>query len=144
MHKSFFSMVVMAAVVLLSSQASATTRPIKPVSYASLANSCAAAGGQSWGSAGSSYGCTKNNCDGKGGTCGVQCEKGKCHGVTPIVAGNAPSTVFGVLNPKPQQSRGPGPGLLDNPAGLSSQGGPSTTGRPAAPAGAAPAGGGLR
>jgi hypothetical protein len=92
------------------------------------------------------YGCTKNNCDGKGRTCGVQCNNGKCHGVTPtIVAGNAsgPTTVVGVLNPKTQPSQGTGPGLLDNPAGLSSQG-PSMTGRPAAPAGAAPAGGGLR
>ena len=96
MHKKNFAMAVMAAVALLSSEASAATVSIKPVSFNSLANSCQAAGGQSWGSAGGAYGCTKNNCDGKGGTCGVQCDKGKCHGVTPIVAGNAPKpTVSG-------------------------------------------------
>lgn len=57
-------------------------------SQAQLKSACDAAGGTFGTDAEAGfdtggYGCTKNNCDGKGGKCVVSCEGGKCHGSTP-------------------------------------------------------------
>jgi hypothetical protein len=59
---------------------------------------------------GSRFGCTKNNCDGKGGKCGVYCSKGgnECQGITP--AKRTPGqkwTLNGVLKFSPAASGPP-------------------------------------
>ncbi len=48
-----------------------------------IAASCEASGGSYWSNL-DRYGCTKSNCDGKGGDCLVSCDNdGKCIGSTP-------------------------------------------------------------
>jgi len=61
-------------------------------SASSLAGSCAANGGsfsESNDLGFHNYSCTKSNCDGKGGTCSVNCGDKGCTGVTPMLLGNA-------------------------------------------------------
>lgn len=53
------------------------------------------------------YSCIKQNCDGKGGYCGVECNKGKeCTGATPSLEAGPRSNPLQIL--RPQLSRSPG------------------------------------
>lgn len=99
MRRRLIAIMTIATVALFTSEAWAATTKIKTVSKDSLAASCNAAGGTSIGfNAG--YGCTKSNCDGKGGTCAVHCNSSGCYGHTPIVAPKG-RTVGGVLGQQP-------------------------------------------
>ncbi len=77
----------------------ADANKVKPLANhgpADVAQACSSSGGKYWSHANGSYGCYKANCDGKGGTCSVDCNKNhECTGYTPIVAGGA----GGGLNP---------------------------------------------
>jgi hypothetical protein len=95
MRRGLIAIMAIATVALFASEASAKGFPIKKVSKESLDGSCKAAGGTSWGG-GSGYGCDVRNCDGKGGYCGVHCNKSGCYGHTPVVAPKG-RTVGGVL-----------------------------------------------
>jgi len=56
---------------------------------------------------GGDYSCIKQNCDGKGGYCGVECNKEKeCTGTTPSLEAGPRSTPLQIL--RPQLSRSPG------------------------------------
>jgi hypothetical protein len=83
-------------------------------------------------SGGSSYSCTKYNCDGKGGNCSVNCQKGKCTGTTPLQhVGQL--TLTQALTLSPGTRGGPPPaGPLESGPGGTPQG-PSSPGatRPA-------------
>ncbi len=63
--------------------------PLADHGAADVAKACAASSGTYWSHANGTYGCYKENCDGKGGTCSVDCKNGKCTGYTPVVAGGA-------------------------------------------------------
>lgn len=98
-----------------------------------IAGACANAGGsfQIHEDAGG-YGCTKKNCDGKGGDCHVSCDNGgNCQGSTParIIT---PVTMLGLLqngnNVYYQQSEPSGA-----PPSLSGGGGAGVAAAPAAP-----------
>jgi purine nucleoside permease len=69
-------------------------RPLANHGPADVAQACSSSGGSYWSNAiTGDYGCSTENCDGKGGTCTVDCNKNhQCYGSTPIVAG-------GTLNP---------------------------------------------
>lgn len=86
MRRRLIAILTIATVALFASEAWTKSFPIKRVSKDSLAGSCEAAGGTSIGFSGGGYGCTKNDCDGKGGTCAVHCNKSGCYGHTPIVS----------------------------------------------------------
>jgi hypothetical protein len=116
-----------------------------------VASACSKAGGSSWSNL-DSYGCTKKNCDGKGGDCSVSCnDKGQCVGQTPPsrVAGATLGQVLGIKvsgggSPAAEQSQGPrkpsvitGGNILDGSSGFGAQG-PAATGSPLG-GGAAPA-----
>jgi hypothetical protein len=68
---------------------------------ADVNKACKAAGGVPNGN-NDVYGCTKDNCDGKGGYCGVQCDKGtgECKGTTPTRTAGSNSDPFQVLRPE--------------------------------------------
>jgi hypothetical protein len=96
---------------------------------------CKSAGGSFWSNS-SGYGCSKNNCDGKGGTCDVICHEGKCVGVTPIQhAGQL--TLPQVLTLPSSARRGPpSPGMLETSPSGPNQGPPGVgTPKPTAPPG---------
>jgi len=73
-----------------------------------VAGACADADGEFFPSNdGGTYGCIKQNCDGKGGYCGVQCNKsGECTGTTPSLEAGPNNNPLQIL--KPQLSRSPG------------------------------------
>ena len=96
MRRGLIAIMTIATVALFASEAWAKSFPIARVSKDSLASSCQAAGGTSIGFGGGGYGCTTNNCDGKGGTCAVHCNTSGCYGHTPIVSPKG-VTVDGVL-----------------------------------------------
>jgi hypothetical protein len=68
---------------------------------ADVNKACKAAGGVPSGN-NDVYGCIKDNCDGKGGYCGVQCDKsaGECKGTTPTRTAGSNSDPFQVLRPE--------------------------------------------
>ena len=75
------------------------------VTPVALGRACSNAGG-SFNSNPTGYSCEKKNCNGRGGTCGVYCNKdGKCDGETPPIktspgsgrAGDTKNTVEGAL-----------------------------------------------
>lgn len=68
---------------------------------AEIKSTCASSGGNYYSNL-DGYGCMKENCDGKGGLCGVVCKNdGKCEGSTPsITSVPAPKGLKGILNPK--------------------------------------------
>ena len=70
-------------------------------SRSEIKSTCAKAGADYYSNL-DGYGCIKNDCDGKGGTCGVVCENnGKCTGSVPIVKGAPPlGGIKGILKPK--------------------------------------------
>jgi hypothetical protein len=118
MRRRLIALMTIASFTLIASEAwAAKSQPIKRVSESSLKQSCEAAGGSSW-STGGGYGCTKDNCDGKGGTCGVQCGKSGCTGVTPIRSPKG-ATVGGVLGQQPgaTATRNPPPPPNSNATG---------------------------
>lgn len=119
---------------LAADTATARTFPIKFVNETGLVAACNKAGGQSWGG-GNHYGCTKTCAPGK--LCGVECENGKCKGSTPDrirgaqdLGGILTSLGFITAPAKPPRTDGIlGSGILDNGAGVGSQG-PAGTGSP--------------
>ena len=103
-----------------------------------LQKACGAAGGTFGTDAevglGSGYGCTKKNCDGKGGTCAVSCDNGKCWGSTPTRIG--PTTIIGILQNGDRiihqhgQAVGAVPGSMSDSVSLCRNAGHLLTGRP--------------
>jgi len=74
-----------------------------------VAGACADANGEFFPSArgGGNYSCVKENCDGKGGYCGVECnQKKECTGTTPNLETGPRSNPLQIL--RPQLSRSPG------------------------------------
>jgi hypothetical protein len=74
-----------------------------------VAGACADVDGEFFPSSagGGSYSCIKQNCDGKGGYCGVECNnKGECEGTTPSLEAGPRSNPLQIL--RPQLSRSPG------------------------------------
>ncbi|EZQ17830.1 hypothetical protein CF98_33390 [Halopseudomonas bauzanensis] len=69
----------------LPAQADAIRPLSQKVSAAQLSSACSQNGGNfSLHEDGGGYGCRKDNCDGKGGTCQIACTNdGVCHGQTP-------------------------------------------------------------
>jgi hypothetical protein len=61
-----------------------------------IKSACDTAGGVYY-EVGSVYGCGKENCDGKGGHCSVECNTGKCTGQTPIRLAQLASGVNGLV-----------------------------------------------
>jgi hypothetical protein len=80
-------------VTFAATPASADDRKIAPVSPAQLQSACNKAGGlwsppSGTGEIEGAYGCSKSNCDGKGGTCIVSCDGNQnCIGSTPMQLG---------------------------------------------------------
>ena len=108
MRRRLIAIMTIATVALFASEAWTKSFPIKRVSKESLAESCQAAGGKSIGFGGGGYGCSKENCDGKGGGCSVHCNKSGCYGDTPIVAPKD-VTADGVLGNQPGVTVTPNP-----------------------------------
>ena len=96
---SLLSIVLM----LLLTAEPALAAPISPVAADELASSCAKAGGEFFhiSRAGrNSWSCEKKNCDGKGGTCSVDCDESgditTCEGTTPaaLTGGQTPLSLL--------------------------------------------------
>jgi hypothetical protein len=115
-----------------------------------IATACAKAGGKSWSNL-DSYGCKKENCDGKGQgdahTCQVSCQEKtkKCKGQTParLAGGKTLRQVLGVkVSGVASPTRDPNPprkppvmtggNILDGGSGFGTQG-PASTGAPLSP-----------
>lgn len=63
------------------------------------------------------YSCIKQNCDGKGGYCGVECNKGKeCTGTTPSLEAGPRNSPLQILRPQLRGSPGEqaGADMIDN------------------------------
>lgn len=109
-------------------------------SQAAVGAACTKAGGTSWGIGlqGQTYGCSKQNCDGKGGTCTVVCQTNtsECSGSTPSRTAPPPGK-YDVLKVLTYSlARPPGTGLLEpspgtSPHGPSGPGAPKPTAPPA-------------
>lgn len=108
-----------------------------------VADACGNAGGRYWSNL-DGYGCDKQNCDGKGGYCGVSCKNdGTCEGGTPqqLVRGRSFKNLNQVLGTS-VATQPPGGTPVGPPAGgiLDSRPGFSTTGpAPVGSGGGAPA-----
>ena len=132
------------------------------VSKTRLGNACTNVGGApTTGIGGGGYGCKKENCDGKGGTCTVKCTKeGVCEGTTPgrvAGGGKLKGTVGQVLGNSVAEKtptgaadvtiKRQGPvksGILEQGPAFGTTG-PAATGSPArAPSSGSPTGGALR
>lgn len=102
-------------------------------SQAAVGSACTKAGGTSWGLGlnGQTYGCSKNNCDGKGGTCTVVCNTAtnECSGSTPSRTAPAPGKYDLLKVLTYSLARPPGTGLLEPSPGTSPHG-PSGPGTP--------------
>jgi hypothetical protein len=88
MRKYFTILAALAALVSVPGYVSADSVVLSNlISKATLAQSCEKAGGTpTSGNGPGGYGCKKENCDGKGGTCTVKCERyGVCTGTTPAL-----------------------------------------------------------
>lgn len=96
-------------ILLIASSADAVeTRPLqKKYSKQHVFAACERAGG-SWSAySNGGYGCTKANCDGKGGDCVVDCKKdGSCIGVTPTRQRKGRESPLQILRPIPSPTRG--------------------------------------
>jgi hypothetical protein len=150
MRKAIVSIIALAVLVCAADHAQAVSNYIKlgKRSVGQIKSAC----GSSFGvhDDGGGYGCVKENCDGKGGQCGVSCDnKGNCTGWHP--ARTTSKNFLGVLTggqlaqpgtpanrpPKPVTSQGAlGSSILDGGSGFGAQG-PASTGSPAG-GGAAP------
>lgn len=125
------------ALTLFAGEASATFVQLGKISEASLLGTCNKVGGTFTNSGsthtGQSYGCTKKNCDGKGGDCEVSCDSksNECYGSTP--ARTVPPQhrhALGILTFAPGKASGPpdaGPLVPTSPGSPS---GPSGIGTP--------------
>jgi hypothetical protein len=135
MHKSVVLLAALAASAFIAEPAWAKIIRFE-ASVSQVRAGCSKAGG-TFGVHidGGGYGCTKANCDGKGGNCQVQCNNNnQCTGSTP---GRVQPTgsVLGILIPsaKPSKPGGVlGTGLLEGGAVLGTQG-PATAGTPVRP-----------
>lgn len=139
MRKSFVLMIAVAALATSAEGARADSRYIGKHEPEAVIAACAKAGGEPY--AGQGYGCVKENCDGKGGTCTVACDSstGGCTGHTPgrIVAPPGKFDLVKILKFSPAGP--PRDGLLEPGPGASPHG-PSG---PGAPKPATPPGGKL-
>ena len=103
--------VCLVAVLMASGAARAESAFLSGVyGQADVERACRDTGGTPIGAAGVSYGCKKENCDGKGGTCSVECtDPHHCLGTTPAqIVG--PSTLLGLLQNGKRVLRAPGTG----------------------------------
>ena len=104
---------------------------------------CIEAGAAVWGSGpgGATYGCTKSNCDGKGGQCTVVCQKAtnECSGSTPGRITGPPGQYDLLKILKYSPARIPERGLLEG----APDGSPSGPSGPGAPKPSSPPGGKL-
>ena len=83
--RSFVVMLTLAAFAFLADEAGARVVSVSGThSSSEVKNTCGKNGGDYF-EGGGYYGCSKENCDGKGGECGVACNKsnGKCSGWVP-------------------------------------------------------------
>jgi hypothetical protein len=85
MRKSMIFVVAFASLGILADAGAAKSVNISGKhSAAELKNACAAVNGEYNTFEGGGWGCTNNNCDGKGGKCTVGCDiYGKCTGSVP-------------------------------------------------------------
>jgi hypothetical protein len=96
--------IVLTAIVLALLMSAATLAEEKLLmgvhSQVDVARDCIAAGGYTTGDGGqTSYGCVKDNCDGKGGQCSVTClDPLTCHASTPSRLTGSPSLPTVLLN----------------------------------------------
>jgi hypothetical protein len=138
------AIMTIASVALFMSEAEAMTIQIGRVTKDGLAKTCKAMGGVSIGfNDPSAYGCVRHNCDGKGNTCAIHCNKTGCYGHVPdaiVVTGNTVGAVLGA-RPRPNATISGGGLLGTGGAGSMQTGGPAAGGATRVPA-AAPAGGG--
>jgi hypothetical protein len=104
--------------------------PLGKHSYGDISAACTRAGGNMW-SFSRYYGCTKENCDGKDGTCAVTCdaETNECLGMTPGRTAPPPGKydLVKILKFSPRVS--PERGLLEPGQGAAPHG-PSGLGTP--------------
>jgi hypothetical protein len=146
MRKAIVSIITLAVLVCAADRAQAAKyTDLGKRTVSQIRSACSAAGG-AFGvhSDGAGYGCKNENCDGKGGQCGVSCDNNNnCTGWTP--GRTAPKSLHGVLTgggqlaqpdrpsnrpPKPVTGQGAlGGGILDGGSGFGSQG-PAATGSP--------------
>jgi hypothetical protein len=145
MRKAIVSIIALAVLVWAADRAQAEIRDIGHHSTAEVEAACNKVGGSFQYDPGG-YGCSKANCDGKGGMCVVSCDhSGDCKGQTP--GRTVPKSVRGVLtggqlvqpdrpsNRPPKTGPVTGGGILDGGSGPGTQG-PAATGSPVG--GAAP------
>lgn len=147
MRKAIVSIIALAVSAWVADRAEAVSAiPLGKHSVADIRSSCSKAGGSfSVHPDGGGYGCIKNNCDGKGGTCTVACDNktNDCYGTTPYrggPGGKFPAGSAGVLqvltasgDPRPKPLTGGN--ILDGGSGFGGQG-PAATGSPLATGGA--------
>ena len=124
------NLIVCLVAVLMASGAARAETAILRGAYgpADIARACQNAGGTPIGVAGVSYGCKTENCDGKGGTCSVECtDPLKCKAETParIVT---PTTLLGLLQNGDMVVRAPRSGGGSLRSGTPIPGGGTTTG----------------
>jgi hypothetical protein len=114
----------------------------KKVQFSATANqvysACTKAGGL-YHEQGNKYECSKANCDGKGGSCSVQCTGGNCTGTTPgRVANQSIGSFFalgtGTHAPASLSNGSGGDGISANPVG-DGQGAPASGGDEPIPTG---------
>ena len=142
MRKAIVSIIAIAVLVWAADRAQAEIRSIGKHSVAEIKSACTSVGGTFSQDSGG-YGCSKDNCDGKGGLCVVGCDNNNnCNGQTP--GRTVPKSIRGVLTgggqltqpgtptnrpPKPGISPVTGGGILDSGPGFGSQG-PAATSAP--------------
>jgi len=131
MRKCFVSLIAIATLGIFAEGAWAESRYLGVHEPEAVIAACAKVGGVPW--SGKGYGCTKENCDGKGGTCTGSCDSdtGGCTGHTPgrIMPPPGKYDLVKILTFAPGQAGPPGPGLLQ-PTPEGSPSGPSGLGTP--------------
>jgi len=135
MHKSIVLLAAVAASALFANPAWAKLIKFE-ASVSQVRSACSKAGGAfQVHSDGGGYGCVKQNCDGKGGNCEVQCNNNNgCTGQTPGRA-QPGYGIGGILIPsaKPTKADGIlGTGILEGGGVLATQG-PAAAGTPVRP-----------
>ena len=137
MRKYLLFMIAIGTVGVFAESACADSRYIGKHEPEAVIAACAKAGGVPY--AGQGYGCVKENCDGKGGTCTVSCDSdtGGCTGHTPgrILPPPGKYDLVKILTFAPGRAGPPGPGLLQptperSPHGPSGPGAPTPTAPP--------------
>lgn len=139
MRKCFMFVIAAAAIATLAGPASAEpSRPIGKHEPEAVMKACAEVGGTPILDRGITYGCQKDNCDGKGGTCNVECynSTGECIGTCPT-CGQALRRYDLIKILKASPAGPPGTGLLESTPGGSPSGpsGPGTSKPTTPPAG---------